>query len=42
MTKRVEAGDCQEGEKATALAKRKFQQESTKVLLGEREEVSTD
>lgn len=34
--------DYQEGEKAIALAKRKFKQESTEVLLGEREEVSAD
>jgi CDK-activating kinase assembly factor MAT1 len=34
--------DYNEGEKAIALAKRKFKQESTQVLLGEREEVSAD
>jgi len=34
--------DYKEGEKAIALAKRKFKQESTEVLLGEREEVSAD
>lgn len=34
--------DYSEGEKAIALAKRKFKQESTEVLLGEREEVSAD